>query len=72
MDNIQGLISTAVQIKENQLMRDDRNLLYRVVELHKNYCIVEAYPNTKYLACECMTYTSMLNEGWQVVGEIYT
>jgi len=71
MKTTNGLISTAFRLKVNNLMKDDCDLLYRVVETHQHYCVLEVFPNKENFSCELMTYDAMLNENWEVIGEAY-
>lgn len=54
------------KIKIGDLLIDDVDLVYEVVEVFKNSVALQPVPNKAELACDIMTYTSMENEGWKI------
>ena len=54
------------KIKVGNILVDDVEHAYRVLEVFTNSVVVSPCRNTADLACEIMSYESMDNEGWLI------
>lgn len=56
------------EYKIGDILIDDCDLIYRVIEVFKNSAVVEPFPNKQNLSTEIMSFESMKNEGWKVAN----
>lgn len=56
------------QIKVGTILYDDTQILYEVVDIMTNTCVVEViHDRTKNYSCELITFRAMESEKWVVV-----
>lgn len=57
------------KIQVGNILIDDINEKYLVIEVFSNSVAVSPLDNWKNLSCEIMSYTAMDNEGWAIYGQ---
>lgn len=59
-----------MKIKQNDLLEDDCKLIYKVLGVVGNAVLVENFPNQGDLAGGVISFQTIENEGWKVIGSV--